>query len=171
MFPWLLHAKMISMPGLNSIYVSERGRWVTNHLFSPYNFWCTKWSHGSQPPNPIIIPCCISLKRKCHFDEIVVHDDVIKWEHFPRYWPFARGIHPSSVNSHHKGQWREAWMFSLICARKNGWVKQPIRRWFETPSRSSWRHCNALSLQEVVNMAMEWSTKTVESWMIVLTLV
>ena len=21
------------------------------------------------------------------------HDDVIKWKHFPRYWPFARGIH------------------------------------------------------------------------------
>ena len=156
MFPWLLHAKIISMPGLNSIYVSERGRWVTNH---------------PQPPNPIIIPCCISLKRKCHFDEIVVHDDVIKWEHFPRYWPFARGSPRSPVNSHHKGQWREALMFSLICARKNGWVKQPIRRWFETPSRSSWRHCNASSLQEVVNMAMKWSTKTVESWMIVLTLV
>ena len=23
------------------------------------------------------------------------HDDVIKWKHFPRYWPFARGIHRS----------------------------------------------------------------------------
>ena len=21
------------------------------------------------------------------------HDDVIKWEHFPRYWPFVRGTH------------------------------------------------------------------------------
>ena len=21
-----------------------------------------------------------------------VHDDVIKWKHFPRYWPFVRGI-------------------------------------------------------------------------------
>ena len=21
------------------------------------------------------------------------HDDVIKWKHFPRYWPFVRGIH------------------------------------------------------------------------------
>ena len=24
-----------------------------------------------------------------------VHDDVIKWKHFPRYWPFVRGIHRS----------------------------------------------------------------------------
>ena len=23
------------------------------------------------------------------------HNDVIKWQHFPRYWPFVRGIHPS----------------------------------------------------------------------------
>ena len=28
----------------------------------------------------------------------------------------------SPVNSPHKGQWRGAFMFSLICARINGWV-------------------------------------------------
>ena len=28
----------------------------------------------------------------------------------------------SPVNSPHKGQWREALMFTLICARINGWV-------------------------------------------------
>ena len=50
------------------------------------------------------------------------HDDVIKWKHFPRYWPFVRGIHRSPVNSPHKGQWRGALMFSLICAWINGWV-------------------------------------------------
>ena len=47
----------------------------------------------------------------------------IKWKHFPRYWPFVRGIHRSPVNSPHKGQWRGALMFSLICTRINGWVK------------------------------------------------
>ena len=50
------------------------------------------------------------------------HDDVIKWKHFPRYWPFVRGIHRSPVNSPHKGQWCGALMFSLICASINGWV-------------------------------------------------
>ena len=49
-------------------------------------------------------------------------DDVIKWKHFPRYWPFVRGIHRSPVNSPHKGQWRGALMFSLICVWINGWV-------------------------------------------------
>ena len=50
------------------------------------------------------------------------HDDVIKWKHFPRYWPFMRGIHRSPVNSPYKGQWRGALIFSLICTRINGWV-------------------------------------------------
>ena len=52
----------------------------------------------------------------------VNHDDVIKLKHFPRYWPFLWGLHRSPVNSPHKGQWRGAFMFSLICARINGWV-------------------------------------------------
>ena len=47
----------------------------------------------------------------------VEHGDVIKCKHFPRYWPFVRGIHRS-----HKGQWRGALMLSLICAWINGWV-------------------------------------------------
>ena len=38
------------------------------------------------------------------------HDDVIKWKHFPRYWPFVRG------------QCRGALMFSFICDWINGWV-------------------------------------------------
>ena len=46
------------------------------------------------------------------------HDDVIKWKHYPRYWPFVRGIHRSPVNSPHKGQWRGALMFSLICTEQ-----------------------------------------------------
>ena len=56
-----------------------------------------------------------------HADSLV-HDDVIKWEHFPRNWPFVRGIHLSPVNSPHKGQWRGALMFSLIWVWINGWV-------------------------------------------------
>ena len=52
----------------------------------------------------------------------MMHDDVIKWKHFPRYWPFVRGFHRSPVNYPHKGQWRGALMFALICAWINGWV-------------------------------------------------
>ena len=41
---------------------------------------------------------------------------------FPRNWPFVRGIHRSPVNSPHKGQWRGALVFSLICVWINDWV-------------------------------------------------
>ena len=51
------------------------------------------------------------------------HDNVIKWKRFPRYWPSVRGIHRWLVNSPHKGQWRGALMFSLICAWINGWSR------------------------------------------------
>ena len=54
---------------------------------------------------------------------VFTHDDVIKWKHLPRYWPFVRGIHRSPVISPHKGQWRGALIFSLICVWINGWVK------------------------------------------------
>ena len=50
------------------------------------------------------------------------HDDVIKWKHFPRNCPFVWGIHLSPANSPHKGQWRGALMFSLLCAWINAWV-------------------------------------------------
>ena len=50
------------------------------------------------------------------------HDDVIKWKHFPRNWPFVRGIHRLPVNSPHKGQWRVALMSSFICVWINDWV-------------------------------------------------
>ena len=52
----------------------------------------------------------------------MIHDDVTKWEHFPSFWPFVRGIHRSPVNSPHKGQWRGVLMFSLICAWIKHWV-------------------------------------------------
>ena len=51
-----------------------------------------------------------------------LHDDVIRWKRFPRYWPFVRGIHRSPVKSPHKGQWHGALMFSLIWATINDWV-------------------------------------------------
>ena len=70
------------------------------------------------------------------------HDGVIKWKHFPRYWPFVCGSHWSPVNSPHKGQWRGALTLSLICALNKRLSKQSWNWRFETPSCSLWRHCN-----------------------------
>ena len=51
-----------------------------------------------------------------------IHDDIIKWKHLPQYWSFVMGIHRTPMNSPHKGQWRSALMFSMICAWTNGWA-------------------------------------------------
>ena len=64
----------------------------------------------------------IVVMMSWHRNAFRIHDDVIEWKHFPRYWPFVRGIHRWPVNSPHKGQWRWVLMFSLIFAWTNGWV-------------------------------------------------
>ena len=53
---------------------------------------------------------------------IWLHDDVIEWKDFPRSWPFVQGIHRSPVSFPHKGHWRGALMFSLICVWINGGI-------------------------------------------------
>ena len=60
------------------------------------------------------------------FVEFVTKLNIPWWRHqmetFPRYWPFVRGIPRAAVNSPHKGQWRGALIFSVICVWINGWV-------------------------------------------------
>ena len=93
----------------------------------------TKWSH---PPSVV----CDSTKP--------LNDDVIQWKHFPRYWPFVRGIHRSPVISPHKGQWRGDLIFFDM--RLNKWLsKQSWDRWSETPSHPLWCHCNDTSFSHL----------------------
>ena len=73
------------------------------------------------------------------------HYDVTEWKHFPRHWPSVWVIYRSPANSPHKGQWRGALMFSLICASNKRLSKQSWGWWFETPSRSLWHHCNVFA--------------------------
>ena len=84
---------------------------MTEHLLSRLYQW-TRWVCGGGTH--------IWLLKQAHTSK--THDDIIKWKHFLRYWPFGRGIHRSPVNSPHKGQWRRAFMFSFICAWINRWV-------------------------------------------------
>ena len=68
------------------------------------------------------------------------HDDVIKWKHFPRYWPFVRGIQRFPVISLHKTSDAE-----LLCFLWSAWPlnkrlsKQSRGWWFGTLSRPLWR--------------------------------
>ena len=76
------------------------------------------------------------------------HDDVIKWKHFLRYWPFVRGIHRSPVDSPHKGQWRGASMFFFYLCLNNRLSKQSWGWWLQTPSCSLWRHYNDFAIKK-----------------------
>ena len=116
--------------------ILSRGRWVNDVV--------QRYIHQS---------ASLEVKLKCcRYGHLVYslmallltlfHDDVIKWKHFRRYWPFVRGIHRLTVNSPHKDQWRGALMFTLICALNKQLSKQSRGWWFKTPLRSLWRHCN-----------------------------
>ena len=48
----------------------------------------------------------------------VEHDFVIKWKHFPRYWPFVRGIQWFPVNSRTKASDAGLWCFLDLLLNK-----------------------------------------------------
>ena len=75
--------------------------------------------------------------REC----MVLHDDVIKWQHFPRYWPFVQ--RPVTRNF---GEFFDLHLNKWLSKQSRGW-------WFETPSPPLWRDRNGLSGPiEVVNI-------------------
>ena len=84
---------------ISVIHISQIHSWYGSHLI--------KWK------------IIANAKNKKNRD---VYDDIIKWEHIQRNWPFVKGNHRSPVDSPHKGQWCGALMFSLICAWTNGWA-------------------------------------------------
>ena len=78
-------------------------------------------------------------------DTNLLHDDVIKWKHFPHYWPFVWGIHCVG-NSPFPGEFPSQRPVTrsfdvFFDLRLNKWLsKEPWGWWFETPSCSLWRH-------------------------------
>ena len=67
------------------------------------------------------------------------HDSVIKWKPIPRHWPFMTGVHRSPVARRSVTR-----SFDVFFDRhlNQHLSKQCTRPWFETLSRSLWRHCN-----------------------------
>ena len=100
---------------VNFIHVTSRKmKTILNWIdLSP----CWDWNKSVLVKEVLVVYWCDWVANISPFN-----DDVIKWKHFPRNWPFVRGIHRSPVKSPHKGQWRGALMFSLICVWINGWV-------------------------------------------------
>ena len=96
-------------------------------------------THGPIRNVSVISKCVIFKNNQYPARSIDIHDDVIKYENFPHYWPFVRGIHWSPVNSHRPGTRSFGVFFDLLLNKRLS--KQSRRRWSETPSRSSWRNC------------------------------
>ena len=96
------------------------------------------------------------IRTYTHVKVTSVQDDVIKWKHFPHYWPFVRGIHQSLVDSPHKGQWRGALMFLFdLCLDKQ--LSKQLRCWrFEMPLHSLWCHCNDVQTWACLPIAWIW---------------
>ena len=64
---------------------------------------------------------------------------VIKWKHFPRYWLYRASTQRPVTRSFDV-------FFDLRLNKQ--FSQQSWGWWFETPSRSLWRHCNVVSIAE-----------------------
>ena len=101
----------------------------------------------------------VRIRHKC----LGYHDDVIKQIDFPRYWTFVKGIYRLPVDSPHKGQWRGALMFSLMCAWTNRWVNNRDA----SDLRRHRAHCNVIAMMRnahhcistwIIEARTKWST-------------
>ena len=70
-----------------------------------------------------------------------IHDDVIEWKNFPRYWPFVIGNSPIPVNSPHKMPVTRSFGVFFDLRLNKRLSKQQWGWWIETPSWSLWRQC------------------------------
>ena len=116
--------------------------YIEDHMF-----WMVyqKYNHGV-----ICIQCGHNLSQIQVSARLVVlvishdfhHDDVIKWKHFPRYWPLVRGIHRPPVNSPHKRPVTPSFDVFFDLRLNKRLSKQSWGWWLKTLSCPLWRHRN-----------------------------
>ena len=84
--------------------------------------------------------------------KIKTQDDVIKWKHFPRYWPFCAGNSP--VTGEFPSQRPVTRCFDIFFdLRPNKHLsEQSWGWWFETPSCPLWRQCNDMDVTDWVSI-------------------
>ena len=86
--------------GINISVFRNIGGWVVQQIFlNMFQLFSEELCHCHVQGNP-------GLTLSVHF-----HDDVIKWKHFPRNWPFVREIHRSQWIPHTKASDAELWCF------------------------------------------------------------
>ena len=143
------------------IYVSCQVTMARHDLVMPL---LTTWRHTNRPTRPCLISWYGEGQWASHSTFISNHnmshclssavaeptastypdDDVIKWQHFPPCWSFARGIH--SVTGGYHSQRPVTRCFDVFYDMR---LNKRLRKhsgcqWFETPCCSLWRHYNEL---------------------------
>ena len=95
------------------------------------------WHHDMQPLTSILVfGRGIPRSRVHSVHKEPVHDDVIKWKHFPRNWPLVPGIHrPQRQVTLSFDVFFDLLLNELLSKLWRDW-------WFETPSRPLWLYCN-----------------------------
>ena len=92
------------------------------------------------------------------------HDDVIKWKHFPCYWPFVRGIHRSPVNSPAQRPVTRSFDVFFDLRLNKRLSKQSWGWWFGTQSHPLWRHCNEVNFKPFLPCILRKITKNPKIW-------
>ena len=107
--------------------------WIKDSIFPPIG---SLWNKG------VLMGVSTETERSSRWR----HDDVIKWKHFPRNWPLVRGIHRSRCPGEFPTQRPVTRSFDVFFDLRlnKPMSKQPWGSWFETLSRSLWRHRNEL---------------------------
>ena len=118
----------LSMLGLKIIHISERTLWICLKQASHKYIFVSFLSYGVE-----------AVKS------FPIHDDVIKWKHFPRYWTFVRGIHRWPVKYPAQRAVTRSFDVCFDLRLNKRLSKQSWGLWLETLSRPLWRHCNDIS--------------------------
>ena len=82
------------------------------YFYNSIDFHLSKCNYYKESSFAPIVSNLVNLSQPlslCHLNirsikKSLSHDDIIKWKHFPHYWPFVWAIHRSAVKSPHKGQ-------------------------------------------------------------------
>ena len=97
--------------------------------------WEIKWDHVEATQS--MAPRRIGVRANTQWD------DVIKWKHFPRDWPFVRGTHRSPVNTPAQRPVTRSFGLFFDLRLNKRLSKQSWGWWFEILSRPLC-HCNGI---------------------------
>ena len=98
-----------------------------------------------------------------------MHDEVIKWKHFPRLLAICAGNSP--VTGEFPAQRPVTRRFEVFFDLNKRLSKQWWCWWFETPSHPLWRHCNGSCHQMNANGCHWWGVNALSpTWCHTMTL-